>query len=51
MTQQVQLRGMSESELVSYVETLGEPAYRARQIFAALQHRRLTNFDEITDLP
>src|SRR6185436_15817271 len=51
MTQQVQLRGMSESELVSFVETLGEPAYRGRQIFAALQHRRLLSFDEMTDLP
>src|SRR5678816_938757 len=51
MTQQVQLRGMSESELVSFFETLGEPAYRGRQVFAALQHRRLTNFDDITDLP
>ena len=51
MAEQVQLRGMSESELVSFVETLGEPAYRGRQIFAALQHRRLNSFDDITDLP
>ena len=51
MTERVQLRGMSEAELVSFVESLGEPAYRGRQIFAALHHRRLTSFDEITDLP
>src|SRR4029450_9841289 len=51
MAQQGQLRGMSEAELVEFVERLGEPAYRGRQIFAALQHRRLTRFDEITDLP
>ena len=51
MTQQVQLRGMSETELVEFVQKLGEPAYRARQIFAALHHRRLTSFDDITDLP
>src|SRR5687768_13941595 len=30
---------------------MGEPAYRGRQLFAALQHRRLRSFDEITDLP
>lgn len=47
----MQLLGMSEGELVAFVEELGEPAYRGRQIFAALQDRRLTNFDEITDLP
>src|SRR6476660_7016606 len=48
---QVELLGLSKSELVEFVETLGEPAYRGRQIFAALQHRRLRSFDEMTDLP
>ena len=47
----VQLLGLSHPELVSFVETLGEPSYRGRQLFAALHHRRLRNFDEITDLP
>ncbi|HSE33334.1 MAG TPA: 23S rRNA (adenine(2503)-C(2))-methyltransferase RlmN [Pyrinomonadaceae bacterium] len=51
MENRMQLLGMSEGELVAFVEELGEPAYRGRQIFAALQDRRLTNFDEITDLP
>jgi 23S rRNA (adenine2503-C2)-methyltransferase len=51
MKERLQLRGMSEAELVSFVESLGEPAYRGRQIFAALHHRRLTRFEEITDLP
>ena len=30
---------------------MGEPAYRGRQIFAALHQRRLLTFDEMTDLP
>lgn len=51
MKQAVELMGMRQPELVSFVETLGEPAYRGRQIFAALQHRRLRSFDEMTDLP
>src|SRR5918996_675126 len=51
MKQQVELTGLSQPELVSFVEGLGEPAYRGRQIFAALQHRRLRSFDEMTDLP
>jgi 23S rRNA (adenine2503-C2)-methyltransferase len=51
MDKAVQLTGLSQPELVSFVETLGEPAYRGRQLFAALQHRRLRSFDEITDLP
>src|SRR5947208_12033305 len=45
------LTGLTESELSSFVATLGEPAYRGRQIFAALQHRRLRSFEEMTDLP
>ena len=51
MKQGAELTGLSQAELVSFVETLGEPAYRGRQIFAALQHRRLRSFDEMTDLP
>jgi 23S rRNA (adenine2503-C2)-methyltransferase len=51
MNNAVQLTGLSQPELVSFLETLGEPAYRGRQLFAALQHRRLRSFDQITDLP
>jgi 23S rRNA (adenine2503-C2)-methyltransferase len=47
----VELMGLGRDEVVSFVETLGEPAYRGRQIFAALQRRRLRSFDEMTDLP
>lgn len=51
MKQRVELVGLSQPELVAFVKSLGEPAYRGRQIFAALQHRRLRSFDEMTDLP
>jgi 23S rRNA (adenine2503-C2)-methyltransferase len=51
MENAVELTGLNQTELVSFMETLGEPAYRGRQLFAALQHRRLLSFDEITDLP
>src|SRR6476469_8369815 len=51
MQQRVELNGLAQPELVAFVEGLGEPAYRGRQIFAALQHRRLRSFDEMTDLP
>src|SRR5215211_1695056 len=51
MEKVVQLTGLSQPQMVSFIETLGEPAYRGRQLFAALQHRRLRSFDDITDLP
>src|SRR5229473_5162138 len=45
------LSGLSQTELGEFVAGLGEPAYRARQIFAGLHQRRLRSFDELTDLP
>jgi 23S rRNA (adenine2503-C2)-methyltransferase len=43
--------GLSQAELSDFVASLGEPEYRARQIFSAIQARRLTSFDAMTDLP
>lgn len=51
MSEIVQLTGLTQAELVSFIETLGEPAYRGKQLFAAIQHRRLRSFNEMTDLP
>jgi len=51
MDRAIQLAGLSQPELISFIETLGEPAYRGRQLFGALQHRRLRSFEEMTDLP
>lgn len=54
MTHKVQalhLTGLSQAELSEFVATLGEPAYRARQIFAGIHGRRLRSFEEMTDLP
>ena len=51
MSEKVHLLGMSRDELIDFVAGLGEPGYRATQIFKALHERRLGSFDEITDLP
>lgn len=51
MESRVELMGLSQAGLVSFIGNLGEPAYRGRQVFAALHHRRLRSFDEMTDLP
>jgi 23S rRNA (adenine2503-C2)-methyltransferase len=50
MDQALHLTGLSQAELTSLVEKLGEPTYRGRQIFAALHRRRLRSFDEMTEL-
>lgn len=51
MDNRVDLVGLTQAELVSFMETQGEPAYRGRQIFAALHHRRVQDFADISDLP
>jgi 23S rRNA (adenine2503-C2)-methyltransferase len=49
--QPIHLAGLSQAELTEFVESLGEPAYRARQVFAGLHQRRLLSFAEMSDLP
>ncbi len=51
MSEKVHLDGFSKSELADFVTEIGEPKYRANQIFKGLYKRRLLNFDEMTDLP
>ncbi len=46
-----QLLGLSQAELISFAEQLSQPAFRGRQIFAALHHRRLRSFEQMTDVP
>ncbi|MCY7375706.1 MAG: 23S rRNA (adenine(2503)-C(2))-methyltransferase RlmN [Pyrinomonadaceae bacterium] len=45
------LTGFSNEELAEFTLEIGEPKYRAKQIFKGLHERRLQNFDEMTDLP
>ena len=51
MVERVNLSGCSATELVQFLTELGEPAYRGKQVFAALHHRRLRSFEEMSDLP
>jgi len=51
MDKRINLIGLSQAELVAFSEQIGEAAYRGRQIFAALHHRRLQSFAQMTDLP
>jgi 23S rRNA (adenine2503-C2)-methyltransferase len=51
MRDQTHLTGLTKDELEGFAAGLGEPAYRGRQLFGALQRRRLRTFEEMTDLP
>lgn len=49
--EKLHLTGLSKKELIEFVENLGEPKFRGKQIFTNLQRRRVLSFDEMTDLP
>lgn len=45
------ITGYSRDELVHLFAEMGEPRYRADQVFQGLHGRRLKSFEEMTDLP
>lgn len=45
------LTGLSRAELIEFFGELGEPRFRADQVFRGLHERRLMSFEEMTDLP
>lgn len=47
----VHLYDMTLSELTNWLEGLGEPKYRALQVFQWLYQHRARSFDEMTNLP
>lgn len=42
---------LSGQELMDWLKSIGEPAYRGKQIGRWLVQRRISSFDEMTDLP
>jgi 23S rRNA (adenine2503-C2)-methyltransferase len=50
MMDRINLIGLSKEELESLVENWGERRYRARQIMVWLYHKRMEDFDAMTDL-
>ena len=51
VTEKIHITGLKRSELEELAAESGEPKYRAAQVFKAVHERRLTAFDEISDLP
>ena len=45
----VDIKSMNQEELASFLKELGEPAFRAKQVFQWM-HRGVTSFDEMSNL-
>jgi 23S rRNA (adenine2503-C2)-methyltransferase len=50
-TRSAPLLGMDLPELLAIVRRLGEPEYRARQLFEGIYRQRISSLDQITTLP
>jgi 23S rRNA (adenine2503-C2)-methyltransferase len=48
---QTGLLGLSLQELTSVIVELGQPSYRAQQLFEALYRQRVSSLDEVSTLP
>ncbi len=44
------LKDLTQEQLVEYVESLGQPAFRGRQLLAWIYKPGVTDFDQMTDL-
>ena len=44
------LKNLDQQGLINFVESLGQPAFRGRQLMAWLYRPGIKNFDEMTDL-
>lgn len=51
MTDRIHAQGLTRDELQQIVTEMGEPKYRAAQIFSGLQGRRVRDMNDLTDLP
>jgi len=51
VSDKIHAQGLNKAELETLVQDLGEPKYRAGQIFAALHRARAREFAEVTELP
>lgn len=51
MSEKLHITACSQGELADLVTGIGEPKYRAKQIFKGLHERRLRSFEDMTDLP
>jgi 23S rRNA (adenine2503-C2)-methyltransferase len=49
-TEKVDLKNLTQEQLVEFVESLGQPAFRGRQILSWLYRPGITEFSRMTDL-
>ena len=51
MATELDLCSLSQSELGAYLKELGEPGFRAKQLFSWLHQKKAQQFEEMSNLP
>ena len=46
----IDIKSMTPEEIAAYLKELGQPAFRAKQVFRWL-YRGVSSFEEMSDLP
>ncbi len=47
----LELRSLTKEELTSYIKSIGQPAFRGRQLFRHIQKNGAGSFSQMTDIP
>ena len=50
MNTKIDIKSMNLSELITYMESLGEKAFRAKQIYQWIHEKQVDSFDEMTNV-
>ncbi len=50
MDEKIDLKNMTHTDLVTYLDSLGQPAFRARQLFKWIYQQRVTDFAAMTNV-
>ena len=50
MTEKIDIKSMNQKELISFMEELGEKAFRAKQVYQWIHEKRVDSFDEMTNI-
>ncbi|MEG2597639.1 MAG: 23S rRNA (adenine(2503)-C(2))-methyltransferase RlmN, partial [Oscillospiraceae bacterium] len=51
MMTEIDLKSMTTAELEQFLCQMGEPKFRAKQIFQWLHQKQVTSFDEMKNIP
>ena len=50
MSEKIDIKSMNQEELISFMEELGEKAFRAKQIYQWIHEKRVDSFEEMTNV-